>query len=236
MKIPLTSICAFAIFSSAFATGCSAAQEAVPNDSPADEAVQDGSSEEAIAKGSCVIAPKSRELLGNPLTSGAVPPFSSVTWSADSTAKVAGAWGRESSAFISGVHDPNRWTSPGQWAINAPVRGAYIEWSLSLPKRSTGLEYSIYAYIPGAAQATKALYRVYDGQSSSAVGTLEVNQQQAKAQGAAITLNGKRYSFQGWVFLGKHRLNQNARVSLDASASQGKLVADSVVAVRWGCL
>jgi hypothetical protein len=212
---------------SIFVTGCTA--------SSSDEEAPAESTEEAVRRGTCTLAPKSREILGNPLLSSQVPPFSSVAWSSDRMAHAVGGWDRETSASLASAYDPNRWASSGHLTIQAPAGGSYVEWTIPVPNSDVGADFSIYAYIPGAARATKALYRVYDGKSSSAVNTIEINQDRARNAGAAVTLAGKNYSAPGWVFLGKQVLHRNARVSLDASASQGKLVADSIVAVRWGC-
>lgn len=184
----------------------------------------------------CTTAELSMKISQLPGLRSLLPPFSAVAWAADSTAHIVGnPWTRESSAGLQSTLDPNRWTSSGHWAIQAPADKSYIEWALPIPPADAGQKFSVYAYIPSASDASQALYRLYDGKSGSAVKAVEINQAQANKTGASITLSGRRYTAAGWVFLGKEVLYRNARVSLDVSSSRGKLTADSIVAVRWGC-
>jgi hypothetical protein len=229
MRHVSSTIATFVIFSIApsLLVGCTAAET--------EEAAVGSATEEAIRNGQCTLAPRSYEILRNPALASQIPPFSAVAWSADSNARTVGPWNRESSAVFGSPYDPNRWTSSGHWAIQSPAAGSYVQWSLPIPASDRGTEFAVYAFIPGAARATKALYRIYDGKSDTATNTIEINQERAKNGAEAVTLAGKNYSAPGWVLLGQRVLYENARVSLDASASVGKLVADSVVAVRWGC-
>jgi len=192
-------------------------------------------SDEAAVSGSgrCTVAPISSKVSSLPGLGGLVPPFSATTWATERAATAVGSWQRENSSAFASLYDPNRWAGSGHLAIDAPSPGAYVHWSLGIQEGDAGRRFSVYTFVPSVASATKAYYRIYDGLRGGAAKAIEINQDRPAP--AQITLNGKTYAGPGWVSLGTLQLYPGASVSLDASASRGRLAADTVVAVKWGC-
>ncbi len=236
MNIPSTGLKFFAVTALGIGVAHLAGCSAVAEDDPAGAAA----SEEKFS--ACTIAPASLAIRN--AKPDALPIFASATWATEGVVSKRGNW-QHRDAFpnpFSGtsIYDPNRIAGWGHLALdNAPEAGAFVQWNLGILPNDQGKTFSVYTYLPEAANASKAYYRIYDGRSTVPQKTIETNQATARTNPASVTLSGKTYTLgargAGWVFLGKLPLYSGARVSLDAAGSVGRLVADTVVAVKWGC-
>ncbi len=200
-----------------------------------DAATEDAAAgDESAVRGQCSLAPLSSRASRIPGASNILPPFSAAYWTAAPAANRQGPW-RLDAELGAPLSSPNRWLrSTGVLRLERPEPGAYSVWSLPIGTSDSGKEFSIYAYVPRGATSHRAVFRVYRAHTDASPLALETDLTAARG-GARVTLAGKTYTGENWVFLGKARLQTGAHVSLDGSVGDGSIAAGAVVAVRWGC-
>jgi hypothetical protein len=200
-----------------------------------DAAAEDATSgDESAVRGQCSLAPLSSRASRVPGASSVLPPFSAAYWTAAPAANRYGPW-RLDAELSAPLSSPNRWLrSTGVLRLERPEAGAYSVWSLPIGAADSGKEFSIYVYVPRGATNHKAVFRVYRAHADASPLPLETDLTAARG-GARVTLAGKTYTGENWVFLGRARLQTGAHVSLDGSVGDGSTAAGAVVAVRWGC-
>ena len=186
----------------------------------------------AAVTGRCVTAPLSEKLqkFGG---SGLIPPFAALSWASAESARYAGSWAKVNEGPLATLTSPHRVLgSAAFYTLEAPTSGAYVLWTFPRLESEQG-KFSIYAYVPDGAKNRNARYAIYLGGSQTASKVVAIDQ--TKRSAAEVVLNSRTFRFQNWVFLGEVPLHEGARISLDGSAGAGSLVADTVVAVKWGC-
>ncbi|MEM6295865.1 MAG: hypothetical protein AAGA54_31625 [Myxococcota bacterium] len=183
-------------------------------------------------------------------TSPPIPEFSAYSVAGDGKLNPNGSWTSYQESAVrrdngfDAIRDapdtnPNKWGTHGSlsddflWTSDHQP-GTWAAWPLSIPPSDEGQEWSLYAYVPPGATNRNVAYRVYDGNQSSAALTHTIDQ--TDYSGAEITLFGLSYNAPGWHFLGRTRLYSGASVSVDGSTGSGTTFADTVVALRWGCV